>query len=168
MYIVILAWGYLSQDHVSIYEVNAAKLDDDTPLYGYIMRSEEVVNSEADGYINYYNAEGNRVGVGDVIYTLDTSGDVNSILKELQNNKTSTQNISAMRETIASFQNSFKLSNYSAVKDLSFNINNVIFQENNKALYSDLNKAVQKAGKSKKFKGIPLLIPECFLFRRWS
>ncbi len=153
MYIVILAWGYLSQDHVSIYEVNAAKLDDDTPLYGYIMRSEEVVNSEADGYINYYNAEGNRVGVGDVIYTLDTSGDVNSILKELQNNKTSTQNISAMRETIASFQNSFKLSNYSAVKDLSFNINNVIFQENNKALYSDLNKAVQKAGKSKKFKG---------------
>ncbi len=46
-------------------------------LYGYIMRSEEVVNSEADGYINYYNAEGNRVGVGDVIYTLDTSGDVN-------------------------------------------------------------------------------------------
>ena len=45
-YIVVLAWGYFAKEHISIYEVNTTDISDDAPLYGFVMRAEEIVNSE--------------------------------------------------------------------------------------------------------------------------
>ena len=46
VYIVVLAWGYFAKEHISIYEVNTTDISDDAPLYGFVMRAEEIVNSE--------------------------------------------------------------------------------------------------------------------------
>ena len=54
LYIIFLAWNILSKNHVSIYEVNTSDISDDAPLYGFIMRQEEVVQTEQAGYVNYY------------------------------------------------------------------------------------------------------------------
>ncbi|MCR5692197.1 MAG: hypothetical protein K6G62_08250 [Eubacterium sp.] len=151
LYVIVLAWGYLTKSHISIYEVNTSELNDDTPIYGFAMREEQIFYADGSGYVNYYNAEGNRVGKGDVVYTLDGTGEISDLLGEIQNQNTSSQDITSMRKTIASFQNSFNFANYGAVSDLTFNINNTIFQQNNKTLYSDLNKAIKKAGQSKNF-----------------
>ena len=72
VYIVVLAWGYFAKEHISIYEVNTTDISDDAPLYGFVMRAEEIVNSEESAYINYYLSEGSRIGKGDVAYTEDT------------------------------------------------------------------------------------------------
>ena len=112
-YIVVLAWGYLTDEHISIYEVNTTRISDDSPLYGFILRSEEVVTTDKEGYINYYNAEGNRVGTGDVVYTLDTNGEVSNMLETLQQSDKNKESITAMREVIYSFQNNFSLSSFS-------------------------------------------------------
>lgn len=150
-YVVVLGYHYLSREHVSIYEVNATEISDDSPLYGFILREEEVVKTESDGYINYYNAEGSRIAAGNVVYTVDTSGEVNSILEKLQSSGQNKESISAMREVIATFQNSFSMSNYSQVSDFKYAVDNVIFEQTRKSLYSDLSKAMTAAGKTKKF-----------------
>ena len=80
VYIVVLAWGYFAKEHISIYEVNTTDISDDAPLYGFVMRAEEIVNSEESAYINYYLSEGSRIGKGDVAYTEDTSGEVSKML----------------------------------------------------------------------------------------
>ena len=114
-YIVFLLIGFFSQKHISIYEVNTSQISDDTPMYGIILRNEKVINTPSEGYINYYNAEGSRVGPGDVIYTLDQNGEVSSALDEIQSTQNNSQSISAMREVISSFYNAFSMSNYTKV-----------------------------------------------------
>lgn len=151
IYIVVLTWGYFTDEHISIYEVNTTQISDDSPLYGFILRSEEVVSTDREGYINYYNAEGNRVGTGDVVYTLDTNGEVSGMLEQLQSTKKNTESITAMREVISSFQNNFSLSSYSQIENLKYDINNVYFEKTNGNLYSDLNKALKAAGQDKSF-----------------
>jgi hypothetical protein len=151
IYIVVLAWNFFAKEHVAIYEVNTTDISDDAPLYGFILRSEEVVNAEDSGYTNYYFAEGSRIGKGDVAYTLDSTGEVSSVLEQLQSEKDNSAGIVDMREVIASFQSSFSMSGYSDVTRLHYNAQNVIFSQNSESLYSDLKKAMKASGKGKNF-----------------
>ena len=151
IYIAVIAWGYLNKKHVSIYEVNTTSISDDSPLYGLILRTEEVINAKKDGYVNYYNAEGNRVGRGDVVYTLDQNGEVSEMLDKLQGSAKNTESITAMREVIASFQNTFSLSSYTRMENFQYDVNNVLFEKTNGNLYSNLSKALRSAGKEKSF-----------------
>lgn len=150
-YVIILGWNYLSQEHVSIYEVNTTDISDDSPLYGFILRNEEVVTTESDGYINFYNAEGNRVHVGNVVYTIDTNGEVSDILEKLQNSDKSKESISKMRAVISSFQNSFSMSSYGQVSDFHSDVRNIIFEQTRGSLYGDLSHALETSGKGKNF-----------------
>ncbi len=151
IYLVVLGWNYLTREHISIYEVNTSDISDDAPIYGFVMREEEVVASEGDGYINYYNAEGSRIKTGSVVYTVDKNGEVNSLLENLQSKTKNAENISAMREAIASFRNSFSLSSYGQVSAFKYAISNVIFEQSRGSLYSDLNHAVEASGSRKNF-----------------
>lgn len=151
IYIAVLAWGYFAKEHISVYEVNTTDISDDAPLYGFILRSEEIINSEDAGFTNYYFSEGSRIGKGDVAYTLDTSGEVSQVLEEIQKKRDNAANIVKMRETIASFQNSFSMSSYNDVTKLRFDAKNVIFDINNDSLYSDLKKALKASGRDKNF-----------------
>lgn len=151
IYIAVLAWGYFAKEHISIYEVNTTDISDDAPLYGIIIRSEEIINSEEAGYTNYYFSEGSRIGKGDVAYTLDSSGEVSRVLEEIQEKRDNTTSIVKMREIIASFQNSFSMSNYNDVTNLRFDAKNVVFDIQNDSLYSDLKKALKASGQDKNF-----------------
>lgn len=151
VYIIVLAWGFFAKSHVSIYEVNTSDISDDAPLYGFVMREEEVVKTEEAGYINYYCSEGNRIGKGDVAYTVDPNGDVSKMLEQIQSEKVHTESIVQMREVISSFQSSFSMSNYNDVTRLKYDAKNVVFDMNNGSLYSDLKKAMTSSGKDKNF-----------------
>lgn len=151
IYIVVMAWGFFAKPHVSIYEVNATDISDDAPLYGFIMRTEEVVNTEEAGFVNYYFSEGSRIGKGDVAYTVDGSGNVSKLLEQLQSKQDNTESITKMREVISSFYSSFQMSCYNDVTRLKYDTKNVIFDINNGSLYSDLKKALQSSGEDKDF-----------------
>lgn len=151
VYIVVLGVGYLTKEHISIYEVNTSEISDDAPIYGFILRSEEVVQTPDNGYINYYNAEGTRVGKGDVVYTIDSNGEVSSMLEQLQKTNTTAETITSIREVIASFQNNLSLAQYSQVTDFNYDVNNVLLEQSRGTLYSDLSKALKSSGKNKDF-----------------
>lgn len=151
LYIAFLVWNFFAKPHISIYEVNTSNISDDAPLYGFIMREEEVVKAEQTGYINYYCSEGNRIRKGDVAYTVDSDGEVSRMLEQIQGEKDNSESIVQMREVISSFQSSFSMSNYSDVTRLKYDAKNVVFDMNSGSLYSDLKNAMASSGKDKNF-----------------
>lgn len=151
IYIGILAWNYLTREHISIYEVNTSEISDDPPLYGFIMRKEEIVTADKSGYINYYHPEGCRVGVGDVVYTVDKNGEIGNMLEQIRGKDNSAADITSMRETIDSFQAAFSPSSYKAVLDFKYKAENVVFEQSRENLYANLNASLKNAGQSKKF-----------------
>lgn len=155
VYIVILGWNYLTKEHISIYEVNTTDISDDPPLYGFILRSEEIVTADTDGYVNYYNAEGSRIGAGKVVYTIDQNGELTDMLEKLQSDTKDRESISAVREAIASFQNSFSCSDYQQVKIFSSSIDSILFERSRGNLFDSLNKQMNSSGLGKDYvKGV--------------
>ncbi|MFV0364303.1 MAG: HlyD family efflux transporter periplasmic adaptor subunit [Suipraeoptans sp.] len=68
VYIVLNIIIYVTSDHVTIYEVHTGSLYRDTSYTGFIKRNETIVNSDKDGYINYFAAEGSHVGLRTRVY----------------------------------------------------------------------------------------------------
>lgn len=151
IYIIILTYSFFSKKHISIYEVNTSNISDDAPLYGFVMREEEVIRTEETGFVNYYCSEGNRIGKGDVVYTVDANGEVSQMLQQIQSKTDHIDSIVRLREVISTFQTSFSMSNYNDVTRLKFDAKNVVFDMNNGSLYSDLNKMLKTSGKRKDF-----------------
>lgn len=63
IYLLVTILVYLTKNHVSVYEVREGSILRDTAYTGFILRDETVINSERDGYINYFALEGTKVGV---------------------------------------------------------------------------------------------------------
>ena len=61
IYLVVTVLMYLTNKHVSAYEVREGSILKDTAYTGLIIRDETVVNAEADGYVNYFAPEGSKV-----------------------------------------------------------------------------------------------------------
>lgn len=151
LYIAVIGWKYLTKEHISIYEVNSAEISDDSPMYGFVMRSEEVITAENDGYINYYNAEGTRVGAGTVAYTIDENGEMAEILENLQSDKETDNNITAVRDAINSFQNSFSMSDYTQLSAFTSTITGILFDRNEDNLFDSLVSQLDKGAANENY-----------------
>ena len=83
IYLAVTVFLYLSKENVSIYQITEeGSLARNTEYTGIIVRDEHVVKAENTGYIRYYIRQGERVGNGDLIYSLDESGEVTRKLTE--------------------------------------------------------------------------------------
>lgn len=150
-YILVLGWNYLTKEHISIYEVNTTQICDDPPLYGFILRTEEVVRAENGGHVNYYNPEGSRIGAGKVVYTIDPNGEISEMLEKLQSETKDRESISSVREAISSFQNSFSYSDYTQVKNFASSIESILFEQSRENLFNLLNRQLKAQGMGKNY-----------------
>ena len=69
VYLIVLVLLYLTDRHVSAYEVREGSILKDTAYTGLVVRSETIVNAEESGYVNYFATEGSKVGAKTNVYT---------------------------------------------------------------------------------------------------
>ena len=69
-YLIVTIILYLTSPHVTSYEVREGSILNDYEYTGMAIREEMVVESEGDGYINYYTSEGSKVSAASNVYTL--------------------------------------------------------------------------------------------------
>jgi len=76
VYIIVCVYSFLSKEQIVGYEVREGTLIEDNRYEAVILRDETLVTSEKTAYVSYFTTEGERVGAGKLIYTLDESGTV--------------------------------------------------------------------------------------------
>lgn len=104
---------YAQSEKVVMYEVKQGSLAKNNTYTGVIMRTETVTNADKSGYINYYAKEGDKVGVGNTIYTIDESGRLSDLLEE--NSEAldpSGDEMKELREEILNFTNQFSTDSF--------------------------------------------------------
>ena len=143
LYLAVLLWNYLTKKHISIYEVNTSEISDDSPLYAYALRNEEIITTDDEGYINYYIPEGSRVGKGDIVYTLDSDDSLRSVLDTIKSSSTDSADVSTIREYIETFYNTYDLAEHSQISDFHFQISNLLMEQSRSNLYKDLKKLLK-------------------------
>ena len=81
IYIIISVITYFRRDHMVGYEVKEGSLSTNNIYDAVALRTEEIVESDTAGYVNYFATEGGRVAVGNLVYTVDESGQLLEYLK---------------------------------------------------------------------------------------
>ncbi|MCR4606056.1 MAG: hypothetical protein K5639_08680 [Eubacterium sp.] len=152
LYLVILAWNLFTKKHISIYEVNTSEISDDSPLYAYVLRKEQIVNSDDEGFVNYFIPEGYRVGEGDVVYTLDYDDTLSDMLGTLKNDAKGGAEVSSVREQIETFYNTYSLSSHSQLADFHFRMNSLLLEQSRSNLYKDMKKMLKTNGQDLSYK----------------
>lgn len=70
IYLIATVFLYMTNKHISVYEVREGSILKDTAYTGLAIRNEVVISAENSGYINYFSQEGSKVGAKTSVYTL--------------------------------------------------------------------------------------------------
>ncbi|MBE5948098.1 MAG: hypothetical protein E7261_03610 [Lachnospiraceae bacterium] len=125
IYLSVTVFLYLSKENISIYQITEeGSLARNMEYTGMIIRNEHIVTADNAGYIRYYLRQGERVGKGDLIYSIDESGEVTRKLTESYSYEETLKkmDLSELKKQITSFVYNFDTFNFSEIYDFKTNM----------------------------------------------
>ncbi len=76
IYFLVMLIQYFVGNHVTVYEVEKGQIMVSSHYTGLVLRSETVTYSGESGSLNYFSSEGEKVGFGDLICSIDSEGSI--------------------------------------------------------------------------------------------
>ena len=108
VYLAVTVLMYLTENHISAYEVREGSILRDNAYTGFILRDEVVVPAEADGYVNYYALGGSKAGAKTKVYTLSNRELEFADTSSEEASKLSAEEQAALLVKIQAFSENFK------------------------------------------------------------
>ncbi|MCD8020616.1 MAG: hypothetical protein LUF92_13875 [Clostridiales bacterium] len=148
IYITVYTINYLGKDKLAIYEVTASNISDTVSGTGMILREESLITMEEDGYVNYYVKDGSRVQEGGIVYTIDTTGKLQSYLNKLLEEKSSvsSEEKSQIYEDLQTFNESFSDNDFSEVYEAKSDIDHDLMSYTDTVIADNKDKLEEKYG----------------------
>lgn len=141
LYIIIAIFNYFSQKHIESYQVKMGSLSTNNIFKGVALRDETVVTASQSGYVNYFAREGERVGVGNLVYTLDESGRVAEYLTgDIDGSDLKAKDLSELKTDILSFVNGFDRTVFNTVYDFKYNVEGTVHKLSSANVLSDIDR----------------------------
>lgn len=148
IYIVICVFMYFTEKHIEGFQVKMGSLSTNNIYRGVALRDEEIVTATQAGYVNYYAREGERVGVGNLVYTLDESGKLADYLDtEVTGSTLTSRDLSELKTEILDFTNSFDPEYFSSVYDFKYGVKGTVLKLANANILENADK-INSAGLS--------------------
>ena len=140
IYVLIHILMSIPKESLSIYEVQNSYIDTNISTTALIVRDETLVTTDSSGYISYYVRDGEKIGKGKTIYTIDETGSVYEKLKDSTSDKLTMtdEGLEEVRTRISNFENYFDYSDFSEVYNFKYDIENAVLELTNEALIEQL------------------------------
>ena len=146
IYIIICVFMYFTQKHIEGHQVKMGSLSTNNIYKGIALRDEEIITANQAGYVNYYAREGERVGVGNLVYTLDQSGKLAEYLNnEVSGSTLTTKDLTELKTEILGFVNTFDPEHFSSVYDFKYNVQGTVLKLANANILENIE-TINKAG----------------------
>lgn len=140
VYIVICVFMSFTEKHISGYVVAEGALSSNKVYEGIILRKEVVVSSDKSGYIYYYPREGEKVGVGNMIYSIDETGQLSDLMTSarLDGETLNEKSLSELKTELNSFVHNFSPSEFTSVYDFKYGLKNTVLKLSNASLTGNI------------------------------
>ena len=111
IYVIIVLFIYFSSDPIVRYEVVEGSLSTQNIYRAIAIRDEHIVDCPYSGYVNFLAREGQKVAVGDIVYTVDETGRLGEFLESqsLLENTLSDKELDDFKNEIVDFAHSYDL-----------------------------------------------------------
>lgn len=141
VYIIICIFMYFGQKHIEGHQVTMGSLSSNNIYKGIALRKEEIVHADKAGYVNYYAREGERVGVGNLVYTLDESGKLADYINaETTGSTLTSRDLTELRSEILGFKNNFDPAYFSSVYDFKYSVKGTVLKLANANILENVDK----------------------------
>ncbi len=140
IYIVISVITYFRRDHIVGYEVMEGTLSTNNIYDAICIRDEKIITSDTAGYVNYFATEGSRVAVGNLVYTIDESGELLEYLKSQGSDEVSLSedDLLELRSSIVDFKSSFDEKNFYTVYDFKTSLDGTVQKLSNNSILQNI------------------------------
>ena len=148
LYIIISVITYFRRDHMVGYQVNEGSLSTNNIYDAVAIRKEKIVESDTAGYINYFATEGGRVAVGNLVYTVDESGQLLEYLKSQGSEEVALtdEDLLELRSQIVNFDSSFDPHNFYTAYDFKASLNGTVQKLSNNSILSNIQSLNANSG----------------------
>ena len=155
IYVGINVYIYFTKEQLSIYEVQEGSNTEDNLFHGLILRDEEIIYSNAAGYITYFQKEGTRVHKNASVCSIDDSRQIYDIIMsgETPVNLTN-ENIAEVKYDIKKFQRSFSDDNFTYVYDFKEDAQNTVYELLNNAMINYGQSILEDTGFSSSYQTV--------------
>ncbi|MCM1161686.1 MAG: hypothetical protein NC412_10720 [Roseburia sp.] len=141
VYIIICVYMYFTSKHIIGYEVTTGSLSVSNVYTGLALRTEEPVASTQSGYVNYFAREGEHVGVGNLVCTIDESGKIADMIDtDDASIQLSKEDLSQMKTDIVNFTHNFTTKEFHSVYDFKYELKGTALKLSNHNMLSNLEK----------------------------
>lgn len=117
VYILISIFIYATTKHVTTYQVTSGPLAQNQTYTAVALRTETLVTTNGEGYVNYYAQEGKKVRKNGIVYSLSPNTPETTGTTEL-----SDESLSKIRTSVARFAGSFDPSNFNDVYTFKYSL----------------------------------------------
>lgn len=147
IYVLFNIFSYFTKTHIAEYQVQQGAIASNHIYQGIIVRDETVEYAPRDGYINYYKKNASKVSVTDIVYSLDTTG---NIAKKIAESGTDSDSLSAdtlmsISTELGNFVSDYNSNQFSESYTLFNNLNTEIAQDVNLNALAILSSQVASA-----------------------
>lgn len=148
IYLTAYVIQYLGKEKLAIYEVSESVITEEISKTGLIIREEALISTEEKGYVNYYVKDGSRVKKDGIVYTLDTTGKLQSYLNELLEEKTTVSDEEKQKvyEDLQTFTDSFSDNNFYEIYEAKSEIDHDLMSYTDTILAENKGKLEEKYG----------------------
>ena len=141
VYIIICVYMYFTSKHIIGYEVTTGSLSVSNVYKGLAIRQEEPVVSAQSGYVNYFAREGEHVGVGNLVCTIDESGKIADLIDmDDASIQLSKDDLSQIKTDIENFSRNFSTKEFDSVYDFKYEIKGTALKLSNHNMLNNLEK----------------------------
>lgn len=130
IYLFINVVIYFTTERTNYYEVvSGTNSEEINKSYsGIAIRDEKIQYSDTSGYIDYFVRENSRVSKNTTLYSIDSSGELDTLLSEMnkKNSKLTDENISTISDLLYDFSNNFSDMDFSDVYDFKSSLKGTV------------------------------------------
>ncbi len=162
-YVFFNIFSYLTKKNVSEYEVVQGSIASNTLYRGLAIREEEVITSNRNGYIDYFVSNGAKVSVRDLVYTIDSKGNISQALNSDDSLiSLDAQSIKSISVSLDTFVKSYQSENFANAMqyklDLESNIDQLVNNQMMIKLADDIVQAEENQSFFKGYSDIPGIV----------
>lgn len=138
--VLIYVIMYFNTSHIERYEVREGSLAVSNVYTGIALREELVVQNPSAGYINQFIYDGDRAAVGDLVYTVDETGRLETKQSgQFEESKLSDKELREFRSEIINYMHSFRETSFDSIYDFKHGLKNTVAKISNANLLKNLD-----------------------------
>lgn len=120
LYLIITVVLYLTAEHISSYQVTSGPLSQNETYTALALRSEEVVDATAGGYVSYYLGDSSKISQGGAVCGIGSTQNL------LENKTLTASDLQTLQEAASNFSQSYGGGDFSSVYDFKYTLDGKI------------------------------------------